>query len=130
MNKQVLVIGDIPRNESGVNIAECAFNTMTELLRSECDSDYTYLSSEDVEKTHKHSELVLANTTKQFNNVMFVSLVDAMCDKSKGICLTRVNGEILYRDGNHLRQNLLSSTNEWLTHKLQLADFFENTVRH
>lgn len=130
LNKQVLVIGDIPRNESGVNIAECAFNTMTELLRSECDSDYTYLNSEDVEKTHKHSELVLANTTKQFNNVMFVSLVDAMCDKRKGICLTKVNGEILYRDGNHLRQNLLSSTNEWLTHKLQLADFFENSVRH
>ncbi|WP_338518261.1 acyltransferase family protein [Alteromonas gracilis] len=130
LNKQVLVIGDIPRNESGVNIAECEFNTMTELLRRECDSDHTYLNSEDVKKTHKHSELVMANTTKQFDNVKFVSFVDTMCNSSKGKCITTLDGDILYRDGNHLRQNLTPTTNNWFIEKLQLLDFFKksNTI--
>lgn len=120
--KKVLVIGDIVRNENGVNVAECRFNELGELLRRPCASNYASLPVEEVRQWHHYSELSLKSASEEFNNTRYVSLVDKMCNE--GTCSLQFNNEILYRDSNHLRQNLSRETLEKLVENAELASFF------
>ena len=121
--KQVLVIGDIVRNENGVNVAECRFNELGELLRRPCVSNYASLPVDKVRQWHHYSELSLKGVSKNFENTRYVSLVDTMCNDAT--CSLQINNEILYRDSNHLRQNLSQETMDNIASSLLLSEFFK-----
>ena len=121
--KQVLVIGDIVRNENGVNVAECRFNELGELLRRPCASNYASLPVDKVRQWHHYSELSLKGVSKKFENTRYVSLVDTMCNDAT--CSLQINNEILYRDSNHLRQNLSRETMDNIASSLLLSEFFK-----
>lgn len=127
-NKDVLIIGDIPRNETGINIAECEFNNLNELLRDECAQGYDTLKASYVRKWHSSSEAILREVADNYDRFVFFSFVDYLC--SDRVCTTKINDEVIYRDSNHLRQSLNAQTLEKLSEALQLDDFFQHGARH
>ena len=123
-DKKVLIVGDMPRITNGINVAECKFNELQELAREKCDENYSKLDAEIVRKWHFHSEAVLGTVSLKFANTRFVSLVDEMCDAE--FCELQIEGEILYRDSNHLRQNLSENAKSILANKLLIDTFFSD----
>ena len=117
-------MGDMPRITNGINVAECKFNELQELAREKCNENYSKLDAQVVRKWHFYSETVLETVSLKFANTRFVSLVDEMCDTE--FCDLQIEGEILYRDSNHLRQNLSENAKGTLANKLLIDGFFSN----
>lgn len=127
LNKNVLIIGDIPRNETGLNIAECEFNRLNELLRQKCDDGYDSLKLSDIKQWHSNSEAILKEVAVSYNRFTYFSFVDYFCSEEK--CATRVNEEVIHRDSNHLRQGLDPQTLDELSKALQLDAFFQYEIK-
>jgi hypothetical protein len=121
-NKRILLLGDLARNDGNLN--QCAFNEMGELLRADCGSDYRRLSIQWVRDWHASTEELLDGIASDYDSIKFVSSVEALCEQDE--CPTIFNGELIYRDGNHLRQNLSLETLNVLDEKLGLSEFLSD----
>lgn len=123
--KKVLVIADIPRPNKNLN--ECAFAESTILLRSRCTEDkYKYLKASEVRAWHSYSDELIQQVATEHNNVTAIIPSELLCQADK--CRTYINGELIYRDDNHIRSNLQESTANILAEKLHIARFIEAYV--
>jgi hypothetical protein len=121
--KKILLLGDIPRPNKTLN--ECAFSEKLELFRNKCDdSTYRSLPSKTVLAWHKDSDLVLTSMAEEFNNVETILPDKSLCDNKH--CQTYVNGELIYKDSNHIRRNLNDMTASMLSEKIGLHDYFSS----
>jgi len=98
----IIIAGDFPR--PGYDVPGCYMRNASGLLRKKCrDYSEKFLLSETqiqtlsaIENASHHEGVVLWNPS------------ETLC--TDGLCPTKIAGEILYRDGNHLRRNLTKNT--------------------
>lgn len=125
--KKILLLGDIPRPNKTLN--ECAFTEKLELFRKKCDDAmYRYLPSKTVLSWHKDSDHALSSMAKEFSNVTTILPDKSLCDDK--YCQTYVNGELIYKDSNHIRRNLQETTVSVLSKKIGLQDYFSSLSKH
>jgi len=109
--KNVLMLADIPRPNKILN--ECAFSEDTWLLRSQCDeSDFKYLNSSEILEWHDSTDQLLRSLALQYQNVTSIIPTEFLCGEN--ICNTYINGELIYKDANHIRRNLKTDSAEQL----------------
>ena len=119
-NKDVLILGDMPRPNKILN--ECAAAETTKLLRETCkQSTYRYLDAQKTLAWHKASDDVLLSMANKFPNVETIIPNSSLCDESR--CDTYVNDELIYKDGNHIRRNLGIDTVEILSDRIGLGAY-------
>jgi len=121
-DKRVLLLGDVPRPNRNLN--ECAFNELSSLLRARCTLPYEYLDAQRVREWQGSSNQVLERVALEFAQVEAIIPTSTLCDDAK--CPTYLNGELLYKDTNHLRRNLHADTQRELAIKIGLADFLDS----
>ena len=120
--KKVLIIGDVPRPNRILN--ECAASEFSTLLREECDDAvYKKLDTKKVKQWHQYSDKVLLSMAAKFDNVTTIIPIDFLCNED--YCRTYVNGELLYKDSNHLRRNFKQQTVVKISKKIGLQVKFE-----
>jgi peptidoglycan/LPS O-acetylase OafA/YrhL len=120
-DRKILLLGDVPRPNRNLN--ECAFNDFSSLLRSECDEPYDYLDSAEVSEWHKDSDDVLDSIAKRRDSVTVIFPFPAFCSGER--CPTYLNGELLYKDSNHIRRNLKADTLKVIGSRMGLPAFLD-----
>lgn len=122
--RNILLLGDIPRSNRNLN--KCAFNEFTTLLRVPCKSPHAYLDASRIKAWHSASDQVLKNIAADNDSITTILPTEKMCSSQK--CQTYFNGELIYKDGNHLRRNLVPETLKVIGSKLGLPAFLDNIL--
>lgn len=120
-DRHVLLLGDVPRPNRNLN--DCAFNELGDLLRAGCERPYAFLDSRRVREWHADSDRVLSELARNDSRVTAIIPSNLMCGETR--CPTSLDGELLYKDGNHLRRNLRGRTMDDLAAKLGLTGYFD-----
>ena len=109
----ILLIGDVPY--PGFNVPDCALQTSGIGWRRSCPHDLNAFAEFD-----RPLQGILARAASGPKRIYYLDPVKAMC-APKG-CPIRVNNEIIYADGHHLRQNLKPATFQELSSMLGLDE--------
>jgi hypothetical protein len=120
--RRVLLLGDIVRPNRNLN--ECAVLEQVPLIRKTCDQSHRNLDAGVVKAWHQASNQVLVDVAQARPEVDVLLPTDRQCDGSS--CPTYVNGELLYRDSNHFRRNLLPATVAIVSRQVGLTEYFES----
>jgi len=124
-NKKVLLIADVPRPNKVLN--ECAIAEVSNLLRKKCDvSLYRSLDLKMISEWHYNSDWVLRNIANDFSNVDVIFPRNSLCNESE--CQTYINGELIYKDNNHLRRNLKKETITILSDQIGIHTYFQSLL--
>jgi peptidoglycan/LPS O-acetylase OafA/YrhL len=118
----VLFVGDVPR--PGFNVPDCALQSAAGLWREPCKKFREFFTVEE-----RPIEKVLAKLADGTDRVYFLDTQKAMCADPKG-CPIRIQDEIIYRDPNHLRQDLNEATRAELAAKIGLGDALRAALDH
>jgi peptidoglycan/LPS O-acetylase OafA/YrhL len=108
----ILFIGDVPR--PGFVVPDCFVQKAAGLWRKPCAQKLDFFS-----ETDRPLQSILAQLASDKDHIYFVDAVKAMCGQQG--CPFRVGEEVIYRDGNHLRQDLSISTRQKLVSMLRLS---------
>lgn len=100
LERQMVVIKDIPHFE--YSPVPCVVGSKIELWRRDCSESISVSAQEYGAYSSILDESLksLANTT---DTSVFIP-ADTMCDEAQ--CVSKIDGELIYRDNNHLRRNL------------------------
>jgi peptidoglycan/LPS O-acetylase OafA/YrhL len=120
--RRVLLLGDVPRPNRNLN--ECAFVDASWLLRAPCEDPYDHLDATRVRRWHKVSDEVLTRVAGEFNAVDAIIPVSVFCNDT--ICPTYLDGELLYKDSNHIRRNLTATTVQRVANELGLPTYLDS----
>ena len=122
-DKRVLILGDFPRPNRVLN--ECAARDISKIIREKCD-DFSYkkIDAERIKEWHFASDSLMNDMAKRFSNVSLILPGDYLCNAA--YCNTYVNGEFIYRDGNHIRRNMSSETIQEISLNIGLRDYFSS----
>jgi len=118
-DRHVLLLSDMPRPNRNLN--DCALADVSLLLRADCDDSHRYLDAPHTKMWHQPSDDVLTVVASEMEQVEAIIPVSILCGQEN--CPTYVNGELLYKDNNHIRRNLAPSTVEQLADELGLTRF-------
>jgi peptidoglycan/LPS O-acetylase OafA/YrhL len=118
----VLFVGDVPR--PGFNVPDCALQSAAGLWREPCKKFREFFTTEE-----RPIEKVLAKLADGTDRVYFLDTQKSMCADPKG-CTIRIQGEIIYRDPNHLRQDLNEATRAELAAKIGFGDALRAALDH
>lgn len=120
-NRRIIVFGDIPKWTFADPIP-CVFSDVA-LARHPCGANRPFVSVVSFNvpaETAVHT--VLSDTANRAHTIPYLP-ERFLCDPDK--CRVFVNGEFLYRDGDHLRRNLQSSTLREAAKLLHLEELFD-----
>jgi hypothetical protein len=120
-SRHILLLGDVPRPNRNLN--DCAFAELSLLMREGCEKPHRYLEASQTRSWHQYSDNVLESVASEFEQVEAIIPVSLLCGQE--ICPTFLNGELLYRDSNHIRRNLHPSTMNQLAVRLGLTQFLD-----
>lgn len=119
-DKKILLFADFPRPNRVLN--GCAFSAIGNLPREKCSNDiYKTLNANSIFDWHKYSDGVLRNVASNFKHVDAFFPSDKLCNEIS--CLTHINEELIYRDGNHIRLNLSNKTISQLIELFRLEEY-------
>jgi peptidoglycan/LPS O-acetylase OafA/YrhL len=121
-DRHTLLLSDIPRPNRSLN--EAYFNASTKALREQINASYLFLDEERIRNWHKYSDNALKVISSENTNIDSIILTDKLCKEGK--CITFINSELIYRDGNHIRLNLRPGTVDKLTMLSGLDDYFSS----
>jgi peptidoglycan/LPS O-acetylase OafA/YrhL len=122
--REVLLLGDVPRPNRNLN--ECAFNEFGQLLRAHCKQPHDFLAFDEVRTFQTASNNVLRAVGEQRPDATAIIPTSLMCDEAR--CDTYLNGELLYKDSNHIRRNLSKETLGRLGVLLGLPNFLDGVL--
>ena len=122
--RRVLLLGDVARPNRELN--KCAVIEQMGLLRQPCMAPYSELDATTVRAWHADSDAVLAKLAGDIDRVDAILPVEAQCGAE--ICSTYVDGEMIYRDSNHIRRNLKVGTIDALADLLSLQHWFDEVI--
>ena len=117
-DRRVVVFGDVPKWDTPDPVA-CVLARVA-LLRRPCALDPSIVANENFLVVEKSRD-VLTSVTKKIEAIAYRP-EDYLCS-SKG-CRAFVNGEFIYRDGDHLRRDLDAVTLEQLVDLMQIDSLF------
>lgn len=120
-NKRLLLLGDVPRPNRNLN--ECAFNEMSLLLRARCPEPYGFLDAAQIKAWHRPSDGMLKDISAESAAIDVILPVERLCGEAR--CPTVINGEMIYKDSNHIRRNLATATFAELEELIGLRHYFE-----
>lgn len=107
-NRRVVIIADVPQYSG--DPAACAIKRALGLWRRSCSLEQELIPKRKFLAHQKETYDLLSAIASRYSNVAIVRPGEALC---KGDwCEAYLNGEFLYRDGSHLRRNLLEKTRE------------------
>lgn len=115
MNRDVVIITTAPQWSR--DPIPCALIDAG-LPRRPCDEYDRQLSKTETDRNNKVSLEIFARLGDRFPKLRIINLAARLCPSEP--CLTRLNGEFLYRDSGHFRRNLSVETNADFAIKLGL----------
>lgn len=125
-DRELLLIGEVPRLERSYNECVAALNSM--LLREQCAVDVSTLNYKDIRtRHHPYNSLLSSFSDMQQASITVLLPSELMC--SPDSCTTYVNNEFIYRDSNHIRRNLSSDTNARIASIIGLDRYFDELVK-
>jgi len=100
---------------------------MGDLLRRRCevDPDKTAWHFLDEDQRPAH-DVLRSEAVSHPANVTVYSPEDYLCEAEQ--CLTTLGGEVLYRDGAHLRRDLNETILNLLVDKMHLSDMLQDAA--
>ncbi len=104
--RRIFLIGDVPRWSHDPVPCELA---LAGFPRRPCTLDESSLSSRLMERVQRPVAEALASIAAKHSNVTAILPVQALCQSAH--CITKLDGEPLYRDQSHIRRNLPLSAN-------------------
>jgi hypothetical protein len=114
-DREVILLADVPR--FGFIPTSCA------LREHLCRANVSSIPWREYVARHARTNAVLRAVATDARGVRVVIPADDLC--STDGCLTRLNGEFLYRDDSHFRRNLTPSTQSALSEMLHLRDLLQ-----
>lgn len=121
-DRHTLLLSDMPRPNRSLN--DSYFSAATNVLREGNNESYLFLDEEKIRNWHKYSDKVLKVISSENANIDNITLTDKFCKKGK--CITFINSELIYRDGNHMRVNLSLSTLDELNKLSGINEYFSS----
>lgn len=118
-NRQIVLVTAVP-NWGGRDPLPCEL-AKSGLLRRPCSPSQLVITKEAFEK-QRDTVAVLDRVTARHPNTRVIHAGDNMCRSDE--CITRLNGEGLYRDGSHIRRNLADETKQQLSKIIGLDQIF------
>ena len=118
--RQFLLIGQVPAPAR--ELGPCAAQARGAFLLRRCGR--LSLNRAMVDRNQGPAEAVLRGLASSFPGVRYLSSIDGLCDAKT--CETHLQGELLYRDGSHLRRNLPDAVVRALTERLRLAEALDS----
>lgn len=124
LNRHMVVVRDIPRFE--VSPVPCIIGERLGLLRRPCDSR-SLVTLGDYKAYSASLDERLKSLSSQSDVSVFIP-AETLCSETG--CLREIDGELLYRDYNHLRRNLPQATKERLIHLLGIENMLVPTSKN
>jgi peptidoglycan/LPS O-acetylase OafA/YrhL len=112
--RKIVIVGDM--TGPTFDMVPCAISSDSHLFRRQCGEKDLIISSR--ERLSQLSRMSDALSSLSDENVVVLLPSDGMCNNIR--CLTRVNGEFIFRDGSHFRRNLQPETDLQIGHLLRL----------
>lgn len=92
------------------------------LIRKRCSISSTYVTAKRYAESQGGFNKIFSKIADDDKSVKILKTGDVLC--ASEICLNNINGEFLYRDGDHIRRNLSPETRKILASKIGLTDLF------
>jgi len=110
--RSVLLIGDVPRPD--FLVPDCVMQKALNLWRKLCAHNTQYADRSAVVAYHRPTESILdrLGSASASDGVFYWDLINAICGPEG--CPLRINGEVIYADGSHLRLDLSLDTKKKL----------------
>ncbi|MGI3902458.1 MAG: acyltransferase family protein [Janthinobacterium lividum] len=124
-HRRVIVFGDIPKWNIGYPVP-CVLAKIA-LPRRACDTDVSSIPMTLFDRIEKPPHDILRSAAA-IAGVTSYNPEDYLCDADR--CVTQVNGEFIYRDGDHLRRNLSHDTLARLVELMNLEPLFRGLGDH
>jgi hypothetical protein len=102
-------------------VTDCTLAAVSGLLRRVCDPADLTISSQQIRPMFDPVDDALADVARR-TGVTFLRPTDKMCNEAT--CLSRINGEFIWRETSHLRRNLSADTISELAEVLGLDQIF------
>lgn len=118
IGRRVAVIGEIPR--PGFDVPACALRNGGGLLREPCARRMDILPVPSAQSGVGLANAMLESVAVETGVPL---LIPARTFCSSAGCPLQLNGEVLYRDGNHLRLDLQPATRKMIADRLGLRSF-------
>jgi peptidoglycan/LPS O-acetylase OafA/YrhL len=118
--RQIVLVTAVP-NWGTRDPLPCEVAEVSGLLRRPCSAAQRVITKESFEK-QRDTVAVLDRIAARHPNTRVIHAGDNLC--RSGECITRLNGEPLYRDASHIRRNLTDSTKQQLGRIIGLDQAF------
>ncbi|MGI3902457.1 MAG: acyltransferase family protein [Janthinobacterium lividum] len=124
-HRKIVLFGDVPKWGIGYPVP-CVLAQIA-LPRRACTTDVSSIPMTLFNQMEKPSHDILRSAAAKAG-VTSYSPEDYLCDTDR--CLTKVNGDFIYRDGDHLRRNLSLETSNKLVELMNLESLFKDLDDH
>lgn len=123
--RRILLLGDFPSFPKSP--VPCVLAQESGLLRAGCPEERTQMTQATYESRSAVTNAVLAKLANGRRHIAFVRAGEGLCASPE--CVTALNGEYLYRDGNHIRRNLSEKTTNDIVALIGLDAAFAHVLR-
>ncbi|MGG5150451.1 acyltransferase family protein [Alcaligenes aquatilis] len=115
--RRIVLVGDVPAFLG--DPIPCVIADGGGLLRKKCERTVEYIPRSSFDSLQGPTMDMLHSVARDHPSISLLIPADGLCDSGK--CITRVNGEFIYRDGDHIRRNMSTSTYGALASRIGLT---------